>query len=215
MLKPLLFWAASTLAPYVTAPAEWERLAHGGVAVSANDPAAQVWEACGAGTLLDALAHRTAVRLPLEGGGARSFGRVLVTADEVARSYAGLAASGDGAASLVRTWMLEVPDRQTFGVRPLIARRLGVAGSRIAVKSGWFCDTDEQRIRTHVVTMTPTAGGVVGTVVLTAFPADEAIRRAYTALYRHGDEVLGLHEQHAGAAVRAATEHAASAALSL
>jgi hypothetical protein len=214
LLKPLLCWAAATLAPYVTAPAEWERLAHDAVAVSANEPAARMWEACGADTLLDALAHKTAVRLPLECGGTRSFGRVLITADDVARGYARLAASGDTAAGLVRRWMLDVPDRQTFAVRPLVARRLGVAASHVAVKAGWFCDTDEQRIRTHVVTMTATDAGIVGTVVLTALPAGDAVRRAYTAAYRDGDEVLGLHEQHAGPTVRKATEQAAAAALS-
>jgi hypothetical protein len=174
-----------------------------------------VWETCGAETLLDALARLTAVRLPLEAGGARSFGRVLITADDVARCYARLAASENAAAGRVRGWMLDVPDRQTFGVRPPVADRLGVDASEVAVKSGWFCDTDERRIRTHVVTMTATASGVVGTAVLTAVPADDAVRRAYTALYRHGDEVLDLHEQHAGTAVRAATEQAAGAALSL
>jgi hypothetical protein len=214
-LKPLLFWAAAGLAPYDTAPGDWERLAREAITVSANDPTAHVWEACGAEALLDALARLTAVRLPLEAGGTRSFGRVLITADDVARSYAPLAASGHTAAALVRRWMLDVPDRQTFGVRPLVARRLGVAASEVAVKSGWFCDTDEQRIRTHVVTMTATAAGVVGTVVLTAVPAGEDVRRAYSALYRDGDEVLGLHEQHAGTTVRTATEQAAGTALSL
>jgi hypothetical protein len=104
--------------------------------------------------------------------------------------------------------MLDVPDRQTFAVRPLVARSLGVAESRVGVKCGWFCDTDECRVRTHVVTVTSTAAGVIGTVVLTALPAAEAFRRAYTDLYRYGDEVLELHEQHAGVTVRAATEQA-------
>jgi hypothetical protein len=215
LLKPLLFWAAAGLQPYATAPDEWERLARDAITVSANDPTAHVWRACGAEALLDAVAARTAVALPLEAGGARSFGRVLVTADDVARSYARLAVSAERAAVLVRRWMLAVPDRQTFGVRPLLARRLRLPGSAVAVKSGWFCDTDEQRIRTHVVTMTATAAGVVGTVVLTAIPAGAAVRRAYSGVYRTGEEVLGLHEQHAGAILRAASEQAAAAALAL
>jgi hypothetical protein len=213
VLKPLVFWAAAGLPPYVGAPADWERLARDGVTVSANDSTVEVWQTCGGEPLLDALADRTGLRLPLESGGERAFGRVLITADDLARGYARLAASGDAAAGRVRRWMLDVPDRQTFGVRPLVARRLGVPASHVAVKSGWFCDSDEQRIRTHVVTMTETRAGIVGTAVLTALPADQALRRAYTATYRHGEEVLELHEQHAGSTVRAATEQAAGVAL--
>ncbi len=210
-----MFWAAAGLAPYAGAPAEWQRLARDGVAVSANAPTAEVWGACGAETLLGALARRTAVRLALEAGGTRSFGRVLVTADDVARCYACLAAAGDSAAGLVRGWMRDVPERQTFGVRRPVARALGAAAAQVAVKSGWFCDAGEERIRTHVVTLTPTAAGLVGTVVLTALPASVAVRRAYTAAYRFGDEVLGVHEQHAGPTVRAASERAAGAARAL
>ena len=210
-----MLWAAATVAPYAGAAAAWERLARDAVTLSANDPTAHVWQACGAETLLDALARRTAVALPLEGGGTRSFGRVLVTARDVARCYAALAASGDTAAGLVRRWMLDVPGRQTFGVRPPVARALGARAAQVAVKCGWFCDTDEERIRTHVVTLTATAAGVTGTVVLTALPATAAVRRAYTAAYRDGDEVLGVHELHAGPTVLAATQQAAAAALAL
>jgi hypothetical protein len=215
VLKPLVFWAAAGLAPYAGAPAAWQRLAHEGVAVSANAPTAEVWRACGAEKLLDALTRLTAVALPLQDGGTRSFGRVLVTADDVARCYACLAAAGDGAAGLVRGWMRDVPERQTFGVRPPVARALGAGAEQVAVKAGWFCDADEERIRTHVVTLTPTAAGVVGTVVLTALPASAAVRRAYAAAYRFGDEVLGVHEEHAGPTVRAASERAAVAARAL
>jgi hypothetical protein len=213
VLKPLLFWAAAGLDPYSGAPADWEHLARDGVTISANDPTTEMWDACAAGPLLDALTDHTDVRLPLEPGGERSWGRLLVTADDVAHGYARLAASGDAAARRVRQWMLDVPDRQTFGVRPLVGSRLGVPASQVAVKCGWFCDADEQRIRTHVVTMTPTGAGIVGTAVLTALPVDEDFRRAYAATYRHGDEVLDLHEQHAGPVVRAATEEAAAAVL--
>jgi hypothetical protein len=210
VLKPLVFWAAAGLPPYVAAPQEWERLARDGVTVSANAPTVKAWQACSGWALLDFLEDRTGVRLALEPGGERAFGRVLVSADEVARAYAGLAACLDEPARRVRRWMLDVPDRQTFGVRPLVAGRLGVAPSQVAVKCGWFCDADEQRIRTHVVTITETGAGIVGTAVLTALPVDEELRRAYAAAYREGDEVLALHEQHAGPTVRAATERAAA-----
>ncbi len=215
VIKPLLFWAAAHLPPYSAAPGSWERLAAEAVTVSANAPTVQMWRACGAGALLDGLEQRTGMRFPVERGGARSFGRVLVTADEVALGYARLAAAEDHSALLVRNWMLDVPDRQTFEVRPVIARTLGVTDSHVGVKCGWFCDTDETRVRTHVVTMTCTPDGVIGTVVLTALAAEEAFRRAHTDAYRYGDEVLELHEQHAGPTVRAATKLAAASALSL
>jgi hypothetical protein len=215
VLKPLVFWTAAGLAPYAGAPDEWKRLARDAVTVSANGPTVQVWRTCGGGALLDALAVLTGVRLALERGGPRSFGRVLVTAGDVARGYACLAAAGDGAAGMVRGWMLDVPERQTFGVRPVVCDRLGVGAASVAVKCGWFCDADEQRIRTHAATLTATGLGVVGTVVLTALPVKGALCRAYAAAYRDGDEVLGAHEEHAGAVVRAATEGALGAALSL
>ncbi|HTN24254.1 MAG TPA: hypothetical protein VL120_09735 [Solirubrobacteraceae bacterium] len=217
VLKAPLLWAAAGLAPYAGAPADWERLAREAVTVSANAPTVEVWDACGGEALLGALAARTAARLELERepGSPRSFGRVLVGAQDVARAYAALALSDDGAARRVRGWMLEVPARQTFGVRAPVARGLGVDAASVGVKAGWFCDSDEERIRTHVVTVTATGAGVVGTVVLTALGAGAAARRAYSAAYRYGDEVLGVHEQHAGAVVRAATERALAAARTL
>jgi hypothetical protein len=211
VLKPLVFWAADRLEPLRSDPARWERLARDAVVVSANAPTVEAWESCGGARLLDALAERVGVGFELEAGGERSFGRVLVDAADVARGYASLAASAQASAGRLLGWMRAVPERQTFGVRPIVARRLGVPQSAVAVKCGWFCDSDEQRIRTHVVTVTHTPAGAVGTVVLTALAFGEADRQAYAAAYSDGDEVLGWHERCAGEIVRAAGARALGA----
>jgi hypothetical protein len=213
VLKPLVFWAAGALPPLASAQDRWERLARAAVTVSGNDQTVEAWEACGGFAILDCLGEKTGVRLPLEAGGRRAFGRVLITAGDVARGYGALAASREANARRLLGWMLDVPDHQTFGVRPVVGRELGVSAASVAVKCGWFCDADEERIRTHVVTVTSTPAAIVGTVVLSAFPMDEASRRAYTAAYRSGDEVLSWHERHAGETVRVATEEAVAAAL--
>jgi hypothetical protein len=210
VLKPLLFWAAGGLEPFGSESVRWKRLAMEAVTVSANGPTVEMWDACGGRSLLDALAAKTDVVVQLAPGGSRAFGRVLVAASDVSQAYARLAGSEERVPGRLLAWMREVPDRQTFGVRPAIARQLDVPPSSVAVKCGWFCDSDETRLRTQVVTVTTTPIAVVGTVVLTAIPIDESTRRTYADTYREGDEVLGVHERVAGATLRAATEAAAA-----
>jgi hypothetical protein len=145
------------------------------------------------------------VALAAEPGGRRSFGRVLINAGDTARGYASLVEAGEPVGRRLLSWMRAVPERQTFGVRRLAAEELGVRPRDVAVKCGWYCARDEQRMRTHAVTVTSVGERVLGTAVLTALPLDDARRRSYARQYRGGEGVLDLHEAVAGPDLREAT----------
>lgn len=197
VLKPLYFWAASTLPAFRDDPEGWADLAQPAVTASANDPTVSIWRSCGPDALLDGIARLTGVQWHPDPSAERSFGRVLVGADEVARAYAALAASAwseDQAARRLLGWMREVPERQTFGARSAAAHALRVAEADVGVKTGWSIDADETALRTHAVTITVTADGTArGSAVLTALPVDETLRAGYATTYVHGEEVLPIH----------------------
>ncbi|MEA2222213.1 MAG: hypothetical protein QOH83_589 [Solirubrobacteraceae bacterium] len=201
VLKPLLFWVGADLGVFADRR-DWARAAQPAVALSANDPTVALWRMCGAEALLTGLAARTGRTWPLEPGGARSFGRVLISAEDLAVAYAALALAceqGDDVAARLLEWMRALPECQTFGARSAAAGQLAVPGMTVGVKSGWFCDTDETRLRTHAVTVTSVSdGSTVGSVVLSAVDAAPALRWAYTKAYRTGDEVLPYHWELAG-----------------
>jgi hypothetical protein len=197
LLKPLYFWAASTLLAFRDDLDGWAKLAEPAVTVSANDPTVAIWESCGPDALLDSIARLTGVQLHSDPSAERSFGRVLVQADEVARAYGALAVaarSDRDVALRLCTWMRQLPERQTFGARAAAAHQLGVSPEEVGVKSGWYIDTDETALRTHAVTVTVTADGTAhGTAVLTALPISDAVRAGYATTYVQGEEVLPIH----------------------
>ncbi len=197
VLKPLYFWAASTLPAFRDDTDGWAELAEPAVTVSANDPTVAIWQSCGPDALLDAIAALTGVQWTSDPSAERSFGRVLVRADEVARAYAALAVSAWSAETVpgrLLGWMRAVPDRQTFGARTAAAQALGVGPTDVGVKTGWYVDADETALRTHAVTVTVTADGTArGTAVLTALPVSETVRAEYATTYVHGEEVLPIH----------------------
>jgi hypothetical protein len=199
VLKPLYFWAASTLPAFRDDADGWAELAEPAVTVSANDPTVAIWQSCGPDALLDAIAALTGVHWKSDPSAERSFGRVLVRADEVARAYAALAVSAwseDAAPGRLLAWMRAVPDRQTFGARAAAAQALGVGGPDVGVKTGWYVDADETALRTHAVTVTVTGtadGPARGTAVLTALPVSETVRAEYATTYVQGEEVLPIH----------------------
>jgi hypothetical protein len=202
VMKPLLFWAAS---PALNDPVRWERLARAAVTVSDNDATVEVWKACGGRALLTELSARSGAEFPLEPGGIREFGRVLVDAGAVARAYEAMARDPGRQAALVLGWMRRVQPSQTFGLRSVVASRLSLDASEVGVKCGWSHDDDEDRIRTHAVTVTSSDFGIVGTCVLTAMPMTAADRDAYAAAGGRNDEELPVHERIAGGALRRAT----------
>ena len=197
VLKPIYFWAASTLPAFRDDVDGWAELAEPAVTASSNDPTVAIWQECTPDALLDAIARLTGVRWQSDRSAERSFGRVLVHAEEVARAYAALAVaawSEDAAAGRVLGWMRAVPDRQTFGARTAAAHALGVRHAEVGVKAGWYIDADETALRTHAVTVTVTGDGTArGSAVLTALPVDEPIRTEYATTYVQGDEVLPIH----------------------
>ncbi len=209
VLKPLYFWAAASVPECSGGPAAWARLAEPAVTRSANEPTVALWERCGADLLLDGIARLTGVRWRPDPVAAQTFGRVLVTADGVARAYAALAVAAradDPVAARLLAWMRAVPERQTFGARAAAAERLMVAPEDVAVKTGWFIDADETALRTHAVTIALASDGTVrGTSVLTALPVSEAVRIRHAATYLHGDEVLPIHWEHAAETISRTT----------
>jgi hypothetical protein len=206
LLKPLLFWGA---ADAFSDDAAWSAAAAPAVTVSANAPTVALWERLGADDLLARLAALTGDEWPLEPGGARSFGRVLVTAPQVARAYAALARAardGDERAARLLGWMRRVPVRQTFGARVAVVAALGVDEAAVGVKCGWFLDADEPFVRTHAVTVAALGDGTLrGSVVLTAVAAPEGLHERYAREYVEGDEVLHHHRALAGDLIVAQT----------
>jgi hypothetical protein len=210
VLKPLLCWAAATLPAYRDNFAQWAALAEPAVRISANEPTVSLWERCGADGLLRALATRTGRDWPLEPGGARSFGRVLIRADDVAWGYGALAAAaaaGDIVARRLLDWMRSVPDGQTFGARSAVATAAAVPPATIAVKSGWFCDADETALRTHTVTVLSAPTPSLVTAVLTAVRPDPVDRARYAEAYAAGEDVIGMHQRYAGDLIATNTEY--------
>jgi hypothetical protein len=208
VLKPLLFWAAAQCPPYSTDAAGWAVCAEAAVVLSDNDATVQAWTAVGAERLLDTLATLTGVRWPLEPGGARSFGRVLIRADELARGYAALGSQAHaehGAARRLIGWMRGVPSANTFRVREAAASALGIAPAEVAVKCGWFSDSDESVLRTHAVTIATTLNTLHVAAVLTALPMSLEERAEYDLLYRAGHEMLDLHTRRAASVLLEAT----------
>ena len=209
MLKPLYFWAAASQPEYRNRLHSWAELAEPAVTISANDPTVTIWETCGPDALLDGIALRTGVHWASDPSAERSFGRVLIRADELARAYAALAISaraGEEVAAQLLGWMGQVPERQTFGARAAAAHQLGIPPAEIAVKTGWFLDADETALRTHAVTVTGTPDGMVrGTTVLTALAVEETVRADYATTYVHGEEVLPVHWHHAAETIARTT----------
>jgi len=209
LLKPLYFWAAASQPAYRYRLDAWSALAEPAVTISANDSTVTIWETCGPDALLDGITELTGVHWASDPSAARSFGRVLIRADEVARAYAVLAVcarADEQVAGSLLGWMRQVPERQTFGARAAAARRLGVTPTDVAAKTGWFLDEDETALRTHAVTLTVTPDGAIrGTAVLTAVAVEETVRTEYATTYVHGEEVLPVHWEHAAETIARTT----------
>jgi hypothetical protein len=209
VLKPLLFLAAAQLPPYRDDPEGWRELARPSVVNSENAPTVRLWQDVGQRALLGWLGRHTGGEWPLEPGGERAFGRVLIRSDDVAHAYGQLAARAaafDRAAAQLLGWMTAVDDDQSFRCRAAVADALNVEPSTIGVKAGWFADQDETVLRTHAVTIAPTkADGFMITAVLSAVAAAPDVLAEYRSRYRDGLEVLALHEQLAGEYLSQAT----------
>lgn len=215
VIKPLYMWAASYLAPYKNDTDAWEKLAEPAVTKSSNQATTLVWDRCGRDEILQSLTRLTNVSW-LEQNSAAYWGTVKIDAYSVAASYAEMfrQANNDRAAQLVTNFMTMVVPTQTFGLKSIVHKKLNVELDQIAVKCGWYLDDDEEKIRTHAVTVTKLPNGeIVGTVVLTAFKVDRQIKDSYKNIYAQGDKIVLLHEEVAGPTLKNKTNHMLQAAL--
>lgn len=150
---------------------------------------------------LGGVAELPATLAPTVGGplaAAATWGRLEVTAEQVVRGYlalVGAAASGDRAAVATLEWMRQVRPRQRFG--------LDVSSPTLAVKAGWDLVEPSGQLLTHAVTVTP--GGKV-TAALTATQTCPELRLRWLRRVADGgaEAAIALHEQAAGAQLRAA-----------
>lgn len=102
VVKPLLMWVAADLGGFARDRDAWETLARPAITTSDNDATAAVWSRAGADRLLAELHQRTGVTWRPEGAGEHPSLRLLVTATELARAHAALAANPGDAARDVR-----------------------------------------------------------------------------------------------------------------
>lgn len=198
MLKPLYFWAAARLAPFADDRLRWRMLAAPAVTTSANDPTTEVWETVGEHALLAELRRISGVAFSDADQVGHPWGRVPVTAAQLAGAYAALAADPGDVAAELRGYLLAVPDEQTFGVRAAFAERIGVAPGEVMAKSGWFSAPEETGIRTHSVALHGGPGRFTGVAVTTFVETTPTARATYAATYADGPEVLPIHRATAG-----------------
>jgi hypothetical protein len=213
LLKPLYAWVAPSTGG-------WTDLARAAVTASDNSATTALVAATGGlDAVLAALHQRAGVRW----APAASWGRVTVTAEQVARAYCALLTADDAAAGAVRELMRQVPPWQTFGVPATWAAASGTPRELIGVKAGWDVDSAPEpgaaagpdggagragaAARTHVVLTAPTGGFVA----LTTVPITRDQARQWTADVARGGAAAALatHDRWAGSALRRAAREAA------
>ena len=215
VIKPLYMWAASHLEPYKNDVDTWENLAKAAVTSSSNQATTFVWDACGRNEILQSLTSLTNISW-LEQNSAAYWGTVQIDAYSVAASYAEMfrQANTDRSAQLISGLMTMVEPTQTFGLKSVVQAELNVEQDQVAVKCGWYLDDDEEKIRTHAVTVTKLPDSeILGTVVLTALRVDQQIKDTYKTIYAQGDNILSLHEKVAGQTLRNETKRMLQLAL--
>lgn len=124
--------------------------------------------------------------------------RISVTAGELARAYAALAADQGDAAIQIRQWR-EVPNEQTFGVREVARRLLGVEDRDVAVKCGWFGGE-----RVHAIVLVKVRDRTIGAAVTTSRSPDPATAVAVRDASGDDRKLDAAHERVAGEDIREA-----------
>lgn len=199
MAKPLLFWAAASVEPFANDQTTWEALARPAVTVSDNGATAELWSRAGEGPLLASIERLTGVTWRTDADGEHEALRLLVTAEEVASVYSAFTRDRGEAARQLRTWMREVPEEQTFGLRDVAAATLGIPPTAVGVKCGWFGGE-----RAHAAVVADVDDAVLGVVVTTTRPPDAATRRACARAAGSTTELVAIHEELAGSSIRRA-----------
>ncbi len=208
--KPLLFWAAAAVEPFATDHAAWEALARPAVTVSDNQATAEMWSRVGGAGLLAALYDLSGIVWDTDSGGEHEALRLLVTAYEVATAYATFILDESDTARQLRSWMREVPEAQTFGVRQSAIATLGVPEDSVGVKCGWFGGD-----RAHAVVVADLDDAILGAVVTTSRPANAASREACELAAGNSTKLIAIHEAIAGTSIRLAVRQALEFATSL
>lgn len=210
VIKPLLFWAGAASESFAGDHASWTVLAEPGITTSDNEATAALWSRVGEEPLLAWLNERIGLSWHTDGDGEHPCLRVMVTADELARGYAALAADATDAALQVCRWMRGVRAEQTFGLKRVAAEALDVAEGVVAVKCGWFGGECA-----HAVVLVEDQERTVGSVVTTYRPADEASRSAAQDASGDDGRLVALHDVLAGEPIRSAARRALIVAANL
>jgi len=210
VVKPLLVWVAAGVEPFASDRDRWEEIGRPAVTVSDDAATAVLWSTVGEQSLLTELSARIAVAWSPAGGGEHPALRLMVTAGELAEAYLRLASDETPSGVLVRRWMREVPNVQTFDLRSVAAEATGCAKGSVGVKCGWF-----GLERAHAVVLVQLGERTLGAAVTTAHRPDATSQAK--AHERSGD-VAGLalaHNELAGDAIRHATRRALERAAEL
>jgi hypothetical protein len=210
VVKPLLVWVGAGLEPFVSDSRQWEAIGRPAVTVSDNEATAVLWSRTGGEHLLAELAARTGVFWSPAGDGEHPSLRLMVTAAELAAAYARLASDQTRSAVLVRRWMREVPNDQTFDLRPVAAAAAGCPERSIGVKCGWF-----SLERAHAVVLTELEQRTLGAVVTTVHRPDESRKAMAQELSGNASRLALAHNGLAGSAIRDGTRRALERAAEL
>jgi hypothetical protein len=199
VLKPIYAWVAGT--------PRWAALARAMITTSDNVATDQLVErAGGLSALRDAVAARTGVAL----ADAATWGRIPVTAVQVAALYAALAVAaeaGDPKAGTVDDLMGQVRRPQLLRLDVRWASLTRQPHLQVGGKLGWDLDMDGRRLRTHAVISGPRHSAAVLTSV--AVPAAVQVRWRRERARGGPDAVLALHAETAGRTLQEALSHAA------
>ena len=194
LLKPLYSWSAIKLNPFEKAPESWANLAQKAITVSSNTATTEMWEKCGADNIIGNLMTMTGM-LWAYSPGYYGWGSVAINALDVAKAYCALLQAKDPEAAQILSWMTEVDNKQTFGIKSMPQKALKLDSSSIASKAGWYVDEKELRLRTHLVFICKLSDQqYVGLVMLTAKAVKKEFMNNYLAQYKHGEEVIGIHQ---------------------
>lgn len=206
--RPAGVACASVLKPlYVHAAANHARLSlpeRSAIVTSSNTATDAVVAAAGG---LAELLSEMRVQAGVELEPASSWGRVLVTADQVAQGYRSLLGDTTDRGRSVRAYMRRVRRSQQLGTRTVWATRRQVAVDEVGVRCGWDLTADGVLL-THAVVLDERAGAVVLTSRRVSRDVADRWRQALLETGPSG-RVLVMHTITSGPALFSGLRHAA------
>jgi len=203
VVKPLLVWVGAGVEPFASDRERWEAIGRPAVTVSDNEATAVLWSTAGGEHLLTELTDRAGVAWSPAGDGEHPALRLMVTAGELARAYLRLASDENPSAVLVRQWMRQVPNGQTFDLCRIAAETIGCPEGSVGVKCGWF-----GLERAHAVVLAQLGERTLGAAVTTTHRPDATNRAKAQALSGNEPGLVLTHNVLAGDAIRGASRRA-------